>query len=503
MSFWRRGLGRSLVMMAQAVFTRGIGLISTALLARLLTPTDWGSVQAVLQTAGTMTQTLKLSVDTGLQIRLSETARRPTDPTDEEFLGAGLVLVAAVSAVGLFLGLVLDKATAELFGQAELAPYMGWAGWLAAGQLIAQVGAVLLAFGAVRALAIAYVGMNSAYLALVVAGSIMHVPGLLLGLGTQLFLQLGLGLTLLGMAVHAWRARAKVPRLSRLWTAQRQLLRIGLPVHAAGSVPALVGLFVSANLARTSGISGLAELRVVGSMNQLVAIVPGSMAVAFLSEFAGARGNAEQVLGRDFLRYIRMIVANAIIAATTLAWTANWLVPLAFGSTYLSAVKLTSLGVATTVVMVTKQAILTGLMSERKTGYALLDSLLSSVLFALLAVWLQPDLGVAGMLLAELIGHLTVLILFASLLTGRFVQAETRVPAIKAASALMLTITALLFSFSTHDEAWGPWLYTPILICLSASVPWVLFTRNERTIIAQMLIARWRRIVGYERSTEN
>ena len=483
-------------MLAQAVVTRGLGLLSTALLARLLTPTDWGSVQAVVQTAGTMAQTLKLSVDAGLQIRLSETAREPTDPTDEEFLGSGLALVLVVSLVALLLGLLLGEHSAALFGQASLAPYMGWAGWLAAGQLLAQIGVVLLAFGAVRTLALANVGLNCAYVALIAVGYAANVRGLLLGLMTQLFLHMGLGLTLLLLAVRVWRARAKVPRLSRFWRTQGDLLRIGLPVHSAAAVPALVGLFVSANLARTSGIAGLAELRVVGTMNQIVTLLPGSMAVAFLTEFASARGSAKQVVHRDLLRYIRMILATAIVVASTIAWTANWLVPLAFGSTYLSVVKLTSLGVATALITVGKQAILTGLMSERRTGYALADSLLSSVVYALLAVWLQPRYGIAGMLISELFGHLSALIFLSARLSTRFVHADTAAPALKAAGMLTVTLLALFLSFAIHDRSWGPLLYTPVLIALSASVPWVLFTRDERGTISHMLIERWKRVIG-------
>jgi len=496
MSFWRRSLGRGLVMLAQAVVTRGLGLISTALLARLLTPTDWGSVQAVVQTAGTMVQTLKLSIDAALQIRLSESARQPDDPTDEEFLGAGLVLVLGVALVALFAGLLLGEPAARLFGEATLAPYMGWAGWLAAGQLVSQIGVVLLAFGAVRTFALANIGMNCAYVALIVLGYAAHVRGLLLGLTTQLVLHGGLGLLVLALAVRAWRARGKVPRLKRVFRTQADLLRIGLPVHSAGAVPALVGLFVSANLARTSGISGLAELRVIATLNQIVTLLPGSMAVVFVTEFASARGSANKVVHRDLLRYIRMILATAIIIATTIAWTANWIVPVAFGSNYLSVVKLTSLGVATTLVLVTKQAILTGLLSERRTGYALTDSLISSIAYALLAVWLQPRYGIAGMLLSELLGHLCALVVLGGLLSGRFVHAETAGPALKAVAMLTVTLIALVCSFAVHERTWGPLVYTPILIVLSASVPWVLFTREERGAVVHMLVARWKRMTG-------
>jgi O-antigen/teichoic acid export membrane protein len=489
-SFWRRGLGRSAIMVVQAVLTRGMGILSSGLLARLLTATEWGAVQAVIQIAGSMTQVLKLSIDAGLQIRLSETARKPGEPTQGELLGAGLLFIGLISALAILLGVFLSETTAQLFGDAALAPYMGWAGWLAAGQLIAQLAAVLMAFGAFRTVALVQVGVSSVYLALLAGAYVLHVRGLWLGLSTQLFLQLGVALGLLVLTVRAWRARAIKPTLQRFWPAQRALIRIGLPVHAAAAVPTVLGLFLSANLARTTGLAALAEVRVVHTMFQLVAFLPASLAVTFLTEFAGARGDNAQVSHRDFLRYIRLIVASAIVAATTAAWTATWVVPLVFGAQYTSAVRLVGLGVANALVIATKQAMLTGLMSERKTGYPLADALVSSLVYAVLAALLIPTLGVAGMLLGEVLGQLTALLLLAAMLSSRFAQPDSARPALTALVTLMLTLTALGAAFVYSDR---PWLYTPLLIGLSVSVPWLLFTRDERAFLIGALRRRWQR----------
>jgi len=491
-SFWRRSLGRALIMVVQAVFTRGIGIISSGLLARLLTPTDWGSVQAVVQAAGTMTQTLKLSVDTGLQIRLSETQRQPEESTPGELLGAALLVLGLLSALAVVLGVFLSGFAARLFGEPALEPFMGWTGWLAAGQLIAQIAGALFAFGAFRAGAFTQVGVNSCYLIMLLVAYALHVRGLWLGLSTQLFLQLGIGLTYLALTLRAGRALSIRPTLKRFWSSERELLRIGLPMHAAAAVPSIVSLFVSAYLARTSGLPALAELRVVGAMNQLVAFLPQSMAVTFLTEFAGARGSEAQVSRHDFSRYIRIIVASAILAATSGAWMSNWLVPLAFGDHYTAAVKLVSIGVATALVNATKQALLVGLMSERKTGYALADSFVSSLMYAPLAMFLTPKLGVAGLLLAELVSQLTTLLLLGSILSSRFTHADSARPAFKALSALVVTITVLLLTYFVYDRP-GSWLgYVPALIGLSLSVPWVLFTQGERTALVQTLRARFR-----------
>lgn len=479
-------------MVVQAVFTRGIGILSSGILARLLTPTDWGSLQAVIQAAGTMTQTLKLSVDTGLQIRLSETQRKPGEVTPGELLGAALLVLGLLSGLAVLLGVFLSGFAARLFGEPALEPFMGWAGWLAAGQLIAQIAGALFAFGAFRAGAFTQIGVNTVYLVLLLAAYAVHVRGLWLGLSTQLFLQLGIGLTYLALTMRAWRALSIKPTLKRFWSSERELLRIGLPMHAAAAVPSIVSLFVSANLARTSGLPALAELRVVGTMNQLVGFLPQTMAVTFITEFAGARGDESQVSRHDFLRYIRIIVASAIVGATTAVWTSNWIVPLAFGDRYASAVRLVSIGVATALVNATKQAMIVGLMSERKTGYALADSFVSSVMYAPLAMLLTPGLGVAGLLLAELMSQLTSLVMLGWILSTRFMQADSARPAFKALSALLVTIAALLVTYLVYDRPNSWMAYVPALICLSASVPWVLFNKGERTALVQILSARFR-----------
>lgn len=479
-------------MVVQAVFTRGIGIISSGLLARLLTPTDWGSMQAVIQAAGTMTQTLKLSVDTGVQIGMSETQRQPGEPTQGELLGAALLVLGLLSGLALLLGVVLSGFTASMFGEPALEPFMGWTGWLATGQLIAQIAGALFALGAFRAGAFAQIGVNTGYLVLLLVAYALNVRGLWLGLSTQLFLQLGIGLTYLLLTLRAARALSVKPTLKRFWNSERELLRIGLPMHAAAAVPAIVALVVSAFLARSSGLPALAELRVVGTMNQLVAFLPQSMAVTFLTEFAGARGSESQVSRQDFLRYIRIIIASAIVAATSGAWLSRWLVPMAFGDRYSVAVKFVSIGVATALVYATKQAMLIGLMSERKTGYALADSFVSSVMYAVLAMVLTPKLGVAGLLLGELASQLTTLLMLGWILANRFRHADSARPALKALGALVVTLTVLLLTYYVHDRP-GSWLgYTPALIGLSLSVPWVLFTQGERTALVQTLRARFR-----------
>lgn len=492
-SLWRRSLGRALIMLTQAVFTRGIGIISSGVLARLLSPSDWGALQAINQTAGTMAQTLKLSIDTGLQIRLSETAHLADDPSEGELLGSALLVLLLLSAASIGIGSFLSEPAARLFGDSALAPFMGWTGWLSAGQLLSQVSAALLAIGAFRTVALTQVGVSCVYLLVLVLAYLGHVRGLWLGLSSQLVLQLAPGVLFVGLTARAFRARGVRPALSRFWLALRALLRLGLPMHAAAAVPALLSLVVTSNLARSTGLPALADLRVVSTMAQLVAFLPSAMAVTFVTELTGARGSDAQVKTTDFLRYIRVVVASAAIAALTAAWSASWLVPLVFGPTYAGSVKLVSLGVATATINATKQALLVGLLSERKAGYALMDSLLSSALYSAIAFVITPMFGVTGILVSDLLGQSLPLLVFGVLLSGRFRTPDTTRRVLLTLLALGLTLSALILTFALHDQPRGTWLTTPLLIGASLSVPWLLFSGTERAQISQMLRARLQR----------
>jgi O-antigen/teichoic acid export membrane protein len=402
-----------------------------------------------------------------------------------------MLLLLSAAAIGI--GAFLSETAARLFGEASLAPFMGWTGWLSAGQLLTQISAALLAFGAFRTVALTQMGVSTVYLVVLAVAYFAHVRGLWLGLSSQLVLQIAPGVLFIVLTARAWRARGLRPALTRFGLALRELLRLGLPMHLASAVPALLGLLVASNLARNAGLAALADLRVVTAMGQLVAFLPAAMAVTFLTELTGARGSAAQVKSTDFMRYIRVVVASAAIAATTAAWAANWLVPLIFGGTYASAVKLVSLGVATATVNATKQALIVGLISERKTGYALMDSLLSSALYTAFAMSLTPSWGVTGILISDLLGQSVPLIVFSVLLSGRFKQPDTRKQALLTLLALALTLAALVFAFAMHEHTLGPIVYTPLLIGVSLGAPWLLFTREERAALMQLLRSRFQR----------
>ncbi|MEY4575763.1 MAG: Polysaccharide biosynthesis protein [Pseudomonadota bacterium] len=483
-SFWRRSLARAVVMVLQSAASRVLGILSSGLLARMLTPLDWGALQAVTNVAGTLTQTLKLSVDGGLQIRISETKRAATEPSDGEFLAAGLVLLTIAVAAALLVGNVFGRSAASLFGDPSLAPWMGLGGAMAAGQLIGQIGVTLLSFGAFRTYGAINTWLAVAYVVVLGVGYVSGARQLGFAVAALLCMQVGNGVLMLVCSVRAWRARGIRLRFERVGRTSWDLLKLGVPVYLAAAVPAVVWFLVSARVARVTGLEALATVRIVATLNQIVSFVPAALAQTFLTQFAGARGAGNRVPTHDFVRYVRIIVAGSLLSSLGTMLIAPWLVPILFGPQYASAAKLVALGLMTATVLATKQAVLVGLMSERRTSYALLDALVASVAGALFALWWMPRLGIAGMMLAEFAAHALSMLVLATLLTTRLSSAagvgHARAQAGVAALGLTLGLVSLATTYQVFDTpARLPWLLAQALLAL-VGVPWCLFTRDER-----------------------
>lgn len=493
MSFWRLSLARAVILVLQAAATRGLGVASSALLARLLTPSDWGSLQAVNSVAMTMTQTLKLSLDGGLQIRLSETEAHSGGPSHGELLGAGLLGIGLVALVAIVAGAGFGDLTARLFGDPALVPFMAVGGLLAAGQLVAQVGVVLLSFGAFKTYAAINTWVALGYVALLAIAYVIGVGGLPLGVGALGAMHVGTGGLMLVFALRSWRARGIRVRLTRMREATAELLRLGLPLYLGASVPSLVTLFVTADLARASGISALATLRVVGSLNQLVAFVPAAFAQTFVTQFAGMRGGASQIPSRDFLRYLRLIVAGGVLSAVATAIVAPWIVPLIFGPDYVPAARLVSIGVMSALLLTTKQAVLVGLIAERRTSFSLLDSLLVSVGYAGLSALLIAPLGVTGLLLADCGSQLLSLAIMGIVVGRRFVQPGIGGEAAKTLLSMLLALALLAASYLLFDSPLRLLWAASWLALAAGMVPALLLRRDERAAlvgIARRALAR-------------
>lgn len=482
MSFWRKSLFYSALMILQAGSARICGVFANGLLARMLTPTEWGSVQAINTMTGTMAQTLKLGVDWALQVRIAETPDgREAELPRAQMLGSGVLLVSAVSAVALVGGTVFSEQAARLFGDASLGTWMGVAGVLAALQLGNQLSSVSIALGRFRA----YAAINT-YAAIgnvvsIAALYALGMRGLWVAITATIIIS---SLTTFGgiwLAVKSWREHGLSLRFERIGKASLELLRLGLPLHLAGAVPAALWLFLNVKLARVSGVESLAALRVVMMVNQLVAFAPGALAQTFVTQLASARGSGDRVPSGHYLRYLRVIVASSLITALGAAVIKPYLVRIAFGSQYVWTTSLLDLGLISIILGTVKQALLVGLISERRTGYALVDSLVSTITSAAIGNVLIPQLQAAGLLLGELLGNLASFTILFGLLSVRVRGEGKLLELVGTAGSLFAGLLMLAASYALRDSGSHVLPLAAGLALLLLCLPFVLFTRDERS----------------------
>jgi O-antigen/teichoic acid export membrane protein len=484
MAFWRKSLFFVAVMVLQSAATRALGVLSNGVLARLLSPTDWGSLQAVASVSATLVQVLKLGIDTGLQVRMSETdEQRPEAASQRDFIAVSLVVLLGLGGLALIASFAFSGMMARLFGEPSLAPFLGFAGIAAAAQLAMQIGAVLISLGHFKQYAriSAYAALG--YLLALSAAYALGLRGLRVALPLFLAAQVVSGVLMVTQSARAWRERGIVPRFTRLWPALLDLARIGVPMHLAAAAPAAVWLTFTGRLAEHSGIAALADLRVVASVGQLVSFIPGAMAQTFITQLASVRGTSDRVPIEHFVRYARITIAGSTITALGVSLVLPILVPVIFGATYARTCPLVATGLLTVVVLTLKQCILVSFVSERRSLYALLDTGVAMTVFALSAGPLIDRFGTTGFVLAEFSAHFAALLAVGAAIVPRLRKPAPGGSVVIASLLFVMGLVELAVSAATMSrrEHWA--IMLGLLAATSGLLLAFVVTPDERQFL--------------------
>jgi O-antigen/teichoic acid export membrane protein len=484
MSFWRKSIFNAAIMVGQAAATRGLGILSNGLLARLLSPPEWGSLQAVANVGTTLSQVLKLSIDTGLQVRMSETGEPQVGkPNSGDFVGVASVVLFGLSVLAVLCSFEFSRPLARLFGEPSLARYIGLAGIAAAAQLATQIGAVLVALGHFKLYARINTFAALGYLSLLAVAYIAHSRGLTTSFVIFLAAQVAAGVTMVFCSRRAWRRQGIRARFGNLFPAFIDLAKIGLPVHLSAAAPSTVWLLFTGQLAEQAGIAALADLRIVATMSQFVGFIPSAIAQTFITQLAAARGADDQVPADHFLRYARLIIGGSTFTALAISVITPILVPIVFGSRYEATCQLVGVGLLTATVLAVKQCILVSLISERRSTYAVLDMVVATGTFALLASNLIPRFGAVGFIAAECSAHLLGTLALAVAMSLRVKGTERAREGAVALVMLVVGLVAIALSAITMNQAWH-WLAGSLLLFTSSALNLAfLFTAAERRLV--------------------
>ena len=212
-----------------------------------------------------------------------------------------------------------------------------------------------------------------------------------------------------------------------------------------------------------------------------IGIVPGALAQTFVTQFAKLRGSGKRVPSAHYLRYLRVITASSLLIAFATATVKPYLVRVVFGNQYAFSTSLVDLGLIAIILGTVKQALLVGLIAERRTGYASLDSIVNSGAGAIVGNFLIPQLQAAGVLIGEVVGHLASFSILFVLLCVR-VRGEGRwLEVMAVGGSLVVGVTMLLVSYFTRDTGAHFLPLAAGFTLFALSLPVLLFTQEERS----------------------
>ena len=413
------------------------GFLSNLALSRLLGPTDLGLFNLVATTVQTGDTLVRLGGDFALNYELGGEAGALDTPRGRR-LTAAFSLQTFLVTLGMLLAIALWLGPGQGLFPASVTPSERrlW------GVL------VLLMVGLEVICAVPWevllVGRQTRKLALR-QGLFLPLRLLLAALGAS---RGGIGGALLGWTLVAliqplwlaWTLRGVWPPPLALWRLHgrewRQLLRRGLPFYGANLLASLVFFPLLLSLASRSGLADVGYLRIGQILQQLFALLPGTLVPVLFLRLRQAESFEERM--RQVERVFRLLWSLLLLVLLAYALLDGPVIRLFFGAGFLPSLAPTRIMLLTALIEVLLQILIQPLMSSGlMRRYAVL--LNGSTLVAALAGWLLvPRLGLNGFLIAKFL--VAILPLLPLLLAARrsFAEAQRLLPLLLISAGLAL-----------------------------------------------------------------
>ena len=415
------------------------GFLSNLALSRLLGPADLGLFNLVTTTVQTGDTMVRLGGDFALNYELGGEAGSLDTPRGRNLTAAfslQTLLVTAVMLAGLAVWLGPGQG---LFPAAVTGPQRR----LWSGLLLLMVGLeaicavpweVLLVGRSTRRLALRQGLFLPLRLVLAAVGAAWgQITGALLGWTLVALIQpLWLAWSLRGV----WPP----PQWRPPWAAWRQLLRRGLPFYGANLLSSLVFFPLLLSLAARSGLEDVGFLRIGQILQQLFALLPGTLVPVLFLRLRQAENFDERM--RQVERVFRLLWSLLLFVLLAYGLVDALVIRLFFGASYLPSLGPTRIMLMTSLIEVLLQILIQPLMSSGlMRRYALL--LNGGTLLAALAGWiLVPRLGLQGFLIAKYLVAILPLLPLLAAARQPFVEAGRLLPLLLITAALTLYLFA-------------------------------------------------------------
>ena len=451
------------------------GFLSNLALSRLLGPADLGLFNLVTTTVQTGDTMVRLGGDFALNYELGGEAGSLDTPRGRNLTAAfslQTLLVTAVMLAGLAVWLGPGQG---LFPAAVTGPQRR----LWSGLLLLMVGLeaicavpweVLLVGRSTRRLALRQGLFLPLRLVLAAVGAAWgQITGALLGWTLVALIQpLWLAWTLRGV----WPPPP--PQWWPPWPVWRQLLRRGLPFYGANLLSSLVFFPLLLSLAARSGLEDVGFLRIGQILQQLFALLPGTLVPVLFLRLRQAESFDERM--RQVERVFRLLWSLLLFVLLAYGLVDGLVIRLFFGASYLPSLGPTRIMLMTSLMEVLLQILIQPLMSSGlMRRYALL--LNGGTLLAALAGWiLVPRLGLQGFLIAKYLVAILPLLPLLAAARQPFVEAGRLLP------LLLITAALTLYLFAADLLPLGHGFERP-LFALAMVVLVIAYQRDYRDLL--------------------
>ena len=258
------------------------------------------------------------------------------------------------------------------------------------------------------------------------------------------------------------------------WAAWRQLLRRGLPFYGANLLSSLVFFPLLLSLAARSGLEDVGFLRIGQILQQLFALLPGTLVPVLFLRLRQADSFDERM--RQVERVFRLLWSLLLFVLLAYGLVDALVIRLFFGASYLPSLGPTRIMLMTSLIEVLLQILIQPLMSSGlMRRYALL--LNGGTLLAALAGWiLVPRLGLQGFLIAKYLVAILPLLPLLAAARQPFVEAGRLLP------LLLITAALTLYLFAADLLPLGQGLERP-LFALAMVVLVIAYQRDYRDLL--------------------
>lgn len=398
-------------MAGQSAIQRGMGLLTTIVLARVLGASSFGAYSVVTNTAVSAFQLAKLGVDAAVHVSAAEAhSSAEARLRKGETLVAGFVLLSLAGIVGAASCIVLAEwLAAKVFGQPRLEGWIRVAGAVVILQAISQFCYVAMA-GLQRFMKYGRIMIAHATVNMVSVAGAALAAGLYGAVCAMIAVQLASTLWLLRSTKAAMSEECLPVSMRNIAPRAMELMKLGLPFYAAAAIAVPVGYYLQGMLTVSGGLEALGQLRAIATIVAIVTFLPTSASGPMISMLSKTRTEAGDAFPERIVRNAKMVFVSALFAAAVIMLMLPWLMPAVFGSEYVAAVGPTGISLISAALTTVGAVIGNALFSSRRVDLVFLATVVNTGVFCAAGSLLIPSHGLIGYVVAELLGSSALLL---------------------------------------------------------------------------------------------